>query len=268
VYNIKLSRRLLFFVGPSITFHIILKLKKLSEQIDVIHVSYTSNSVLAYPMLLAKKLFGIPYVISIHGGGMHPWHPKTPHKLFFQQAGSIVAVSKTIKEEYELRCNRKIKVIYPLIPFKDSKISKNELINKYGFRDTDIIILSLGSIKRIKGSGILLHAFFKLGRKYIKNNNLKLLYVGTGPMKTSLEKIVEKKKFNEHIKFYGSVPYEKVHELYKVAHIYVIPSLFEGTPKSLLEAMFNGVPIIGSDTNGINNIIIDNWNGLLFKVSD
>ena len=87
-------------------------------------------------------------------------------------------------------------------------------------------------------------------------------------MKDSLEKIVEKNSFNEYVKFYGSVPHENVPELYKLAHVYVIPSLFEGTPKSLLEAMFNGLPIVGSDTNGINNMIKDNWNGLLFKVSD
>ena len=43
-----------------------------------------------------------------------------------------------------------------------------------------------------------------------------------------------------------------------------IPSRFEGTPKSLLEAMYNNIPAIGSDVNGINNILTDNKNGFLF----
>jgi glycosyltransferase involved in cell wall biosynthesis len=45
----------------------------------------------------------------------------------------------------------------------------------------------------------------------------------------------------------------------------VIPSLFEGTPVSLIEAMFNGLPIIGANIKGINNIITQKKNGLLFE---
>ena len=101
-----------------------------------------------------------------------------------------------------------------------TKISKNELRNRYGFKNTDIIILSLGSIKKIKGSDILLNSFLKLGKEYIINNNLKLLYIGDGPMKTFLEKIVEKNDFNEYVKFYGNISYEKVSEIYKLAHIH------------------------------------------------
>jgi glycosyltransferase involved in cell wall biosynthesis len=87
-------------------------------------------------------------------------------------------------------------------------------------------------------------------------------------MKQSLIKTVNKEGFNKYVKFYGELPYEQVPEAYRLADIYVIPSLFEGTPKSLLEAMYNGLPIIGSDTNGIKNIIKDGENGLLFKVSN
>ena len=268
VTNIKLRKRSLLFAGPSITFHTLLKLKKWRSQIDVVHVPYTSNSLLAFPVLLAKKLFGIRYIISIHGGGMHPWRSKIFHRSFFQQADDIVAVSTTLKEEYEKRSGRKITVILPLIPFIKSKILKNELRSTYGFSDSDIIILSLGSIKTIKGSDTLLKAFLKLKKEYIEKKELKLFYVGDGSMKPALEKIVEKAGFNAYVKFYGMVPYEKVPDMYKLADIYVIPSLFEGTPKSLLEAMFNGLPVLGSDTNGINNIIIDNKNGLLFTVSD
>jgi glycosyltransferase involved in cell wall biosynthesis len=87
-------------------------------------------------------------------------------------------------------------------------------------------------------------------------------------MKQSLIKTVDKEGFNKYVKFYGELQYEQVPEAYKTADIYVIPSLFEGTPKSLLEAMYNGLPVIGSDTNGIKNIIKDGENGLLFKVSN
>jgi len=268
IINVKLSKRLLLLVTPSITFHILLILKKLKQEIDVIHVPYTSNTHLVYPLNLAKKFYNIPYVVSIHGGGMYKWKPKIIHKLFFDNASDIIAVSEIIKNEYEKRTRRKIKIILPLIPFSESKFLKNDLKNKYRFNSNDMIILTLGTIKKIKGSDVLLDAFFNLGKEYIKAKNLKLLYVGDGIMRNELEKKINQQCFNEYVKFLGEIPYEKVPEIYKLADIYVIPSLFEGTPKSLLEAMFNGLPSIGSDTNGINNVIADKSNGLLFKVAD
>jgi len=262
---VKLREKFLLYPTLSINFHIFFKLIELRKWIDIVHVPYTSNSPLAYPMLLAKKLFNIPYIILIHGGGMYPWRPKTPHKLFFRHADAVVAVSDSIKKEYEKRSGRKINVIPPLIPFRESKISKGELRNKYGFGDNDTIILYLGSIKKIKGSEILLDAFLNLGKEYIEENNLKLLYVGDGVMKPTIEEKVRERNFNKYVKFFGSIPHEKASQMYKLADIYVIPSLFEGLPLSLLEAMFNGLPIIGTDTEGINSLISHRKNGLLFE---
>jgi glycosyltransferase involved in cell wall biosynthesis len=265
---VKLSKRSLLFVTPTITLHFLLLIKELKQQIDVIHVPYTSNLKLVYPIYLAKKFFNIPYIVFIHGGGMHRWKLKIVHEHFFNKASDVIAVSENIKNEYEKRTHRKIKIIPPLIPFSESRISKIKLKNKYGFKNNNLIILSLGSIKKIKGSDVLLNAFFNLGKEYIKANELKLLFVGEGIMRAELEKKVDKLSFSEYVKFFGNVSYDKVPEIYKLADIYVIPSLFEGTPKSLLEAMFNGLPCIGSDTNGINNVIVNNSNGLLFKVGD
>jgi len=266
---IKLSKRILLLPSLSICFHIFLKLIEFRKKIDIIHVPYTSNSFLAYPIVMAKKFFKIPpYVILIHGGGMYPWKPKIIHRLFFQYADYIIAVSEIIRREYEKRCGKRIEVIPPLILFRKSKNPKEKLRIKYGLESQDTVILFLGTIKKIKGGDILTDAFFSLGKEYLEKNDLKLLYVGDGPMKPILRKRVDEKGFNKYVKFFGNIPYEKIPDMYKMADIYVIPSLFEGTPIALLEAMFNGLPIIGTDTNGINNIICNDRSGLLFQKKD
>ena len=147
----------------------------------------------------------------------------------------------------------------------ESTISKEKLRNKYGFHNDDKIILSLGSIKKIKGSDTLLYAFLGLGITYIKNNNLKLLYVGEGPMKKGLIEIVKEKGFNKYVTFLGIIQHKEIPNIYKLSDIYVISSLFEGAPNSLLDAMFNGLPIIGTNINGINNLIQHGKNGLLYE---
>ena len=246
-------------------FSIILNSIKLKDKIDIMHIPYTSDYFLALPLLLINKILDIPYVITIHGGGMYEWKHKTIQQLFFKHAYAIVGVSEIIGKEYERRSGRKINVIPPLIPFVETGIPKSELKNKYGFNNDDIIILSVGSIKKIKGSNILLEAFLNLGKEYIKANNLKLIYVGDGIMRNELEEKIVEKNLNPHVKFFGYIPHEKVPEIYKLADIYVISSLFEGMSISLLEAMFNGLPIVGTDVNGINNLITHKKNGLLFE---
>ena len=81
------------------------------SRVDLLHVPYTSNSPLVYPILFLRYLFKVPYVVVIHGGGLKPWKYPRIHKKFFINAGSIVAVSNPIRDEYEKRTGKKIKVI-------------------------------------------------------------------------------------------------------------------------------------------------------------
>jgi glycosyltransferase involved in cell wall biosynthesis len=251
---------------PLLDFFNIFKLRK---EIDLIHLSYMGAKWLPWiPYQISKFFFNIPYTISIHGGGMYKWKVKSLHRYLFKNAAAIAGVSQIIKKEYEKRTDREIKVIPPLIPFKNCYEETRILRNRYGFGQKEIILLSIGSINKIKGSDTLLTAFTNLDLEFIGRYKLRLLYVGDGDMRKELEAFVKQKGFSVYVKFVGSIPYEQIPAMYKMADIYIIPSLFEGTPISMLEAMFNGMPIIGSDTNGINNIIDHGQNGLLFEVNN
>ncbi|MBI5739897.1 MAG: glycosyltransferase family 4 protein [Nitrospirae bacterium] len=259
--------------GPariSIPLEDIANIIKMRHRTDFIHVASYSRAHwlqwLTYP--LTKKLLGIPYLITIHGGGMHPWKPAFPHKVFFENAAAIVGVSQAIKDEYESRSGRKIVYIPPLIPFEGCREDRQSLRMKYGFGSTETILLCLGSIKKIKGNDVLLDSFIQMDRGFIEKNRLRLLFVGDGIMRKELEMRAAESKFGKFVTFAGRVPHEEIPALFKIADIYIIPSLFEGTPISMIEAMFNGMPIIGSNTRGINTIIEHGRNGLLFEVGD
>lgn len=254
------SRRL------SIIYEHLKNIVKLRDKAALIYIPYMSNSWLYGCYLpFLKKVFNLPYVMGIHAGGMHPWKPKFPHKLLFRNADGLYAVSNTLKNEYEKRSGREIKVIPPIMPFKRTELTKSSLKTRYGYSEEDKIILSLGSIKKIKGNDILLNAFLDLGEEYIQERRLKLLFVGDGILRKELEKKSAQNGFSEFVNFYGKVPHNKVPEFFKLADIYVIPSLIEATPISLLEAMFNSLAIIGSDIPGITNLISTKKNGIIFK---
>jgi glycosyltransferase involved in cell wall biosynthesis len=244
------------------------KLIRLKNKIDIIHVPCKNDSYYAFTIFFVKKLIKIPYIITIHSGNLNKWKLKKPMQLFIKNADAIVGVSDLISKEFETRSDKKIQTILPLIPFTEAKIPKIELKKKYGFNKDDIIILSLGSIKKEKGSDILLDAFLNLGKEFVKLNNLKLLYVGDGVMRNELEKKVDNIKFHEWVKFFGCISHETVPEMYKLADIYITASFFEGTSIALVEAMFNNLAIIGTNIDGINNILTDKKTALLFEMGN
>ncbi len=252
----------------SMMYDILINLFKIRKEIDVIHVPYASNSPIIYPVLIAYLFFGINYNITIHGGGLKPWNPKFIHKYFFKEATCVVAVSGFVKIEYERRIDKEIYVIPPLVPFEKSVMGKCELREKNKINIESKIIISVGSIKNIKRNYILLDAFLALEEDYIKKNKLLLIFVGEGPHKERLLRKVIKKGFSEYVLFYGEVPNNQIKDIYKFADIFVISSLFESKSISLLEAMFNGLTIIGANVSDINNSIIDGRNGLLFEVDN
>lgn len=253
----------------SLTFNQIRYLYRLRKRVHLIHIPYTSKKVLQfYYVILIKKIFHIPYVLRIHGGGMYPGRPDFLHQIWFNNASGIVAVSAPIKEEYEKRHGRPITLIPSMLPFQKTTNSRQELLDRYHIGPSDLVILFLGSLKRIKGPDILLDAFLSLEPEYIVRHHLKMLFVGDGAMRPELETKASQSKVSGHIRFLGNLPHERVCEAYAMGGIFCLPSLMEAHPLSLIEAMYHGLPVIGSDISTIKNIIHDCENGLLFASGD
>jgi glycosyltransferase involved in cell wall biosynthesis len=242
---------------------------KIRKYIKIVHLPYTSNGGRwGFVMPLLKKVFGVRYLLYIHGGGMKPWRWFNADKSLFKNASKIVAVSKIIKNEYESRSAREIEVIYPLVPFEETAEKAESIRKKLNFTAQDKILLFVGSLKKLKAPDIVLKAFISLGSDFISKQKLKLIFVGEGNLKDKLLAEVKEKGLEPFVSFTGKIPYEYVPEYYKISNIYIISSQFEGTPKTLLEAMFNKVPVIASDVRGINNIVAHERQALLFKQDD
>ncbi|MBU1614530.1 glycosyltransferase family 4 protein [bacterium] len=91
--------------------------------------------------------------------------------------------------------------------------------------------------------------------------NYRLAVIGKGELADTLETISKENKINLEMK--GVVPNNELPEHINKARIFILPSFYENSPKSLLEAMSCGAAVIGTDVDGIRELIIHKKNGYL-----
>lgn len=133
------------------------------------------------------------------------------------------------------------------------------------FIDTDIFspkinsetlpnrIFFIGRLNREKNIFLLIEA--------CKEANFGLDLIGRGDLKDELEQYA--KEINADVHFLGVYPNNQLPALIAKYPMFVLPSIWEGNPKSLLEAMSCGKAVIGTDVVGIREIIQDGINGIL-----
>ena len=90
---------------------------------------------------------------------------------------------------------------------------------------------------------------------------VKLTIIGQGELKEELAELVREK--NAMVEFKDKVPNSSLPEILNKAEIFVLPSLYEGCPKTLLEAMACSLPCIATNVEGIKEIVVHKENGFL-----
>ena len=146
-------------------------------------------------------------------------------------------------------------------------ISIDNIKEKYGLNDKTTILFSSDIIPR-KGVEYLIRAANIVINQLGYKNTLFLLK-GKVSEKVYLEnmrKLIEDYKLEENVKtITGFLPFEDVKRLYVASDIYVLPSLEEPCPTSLLEPLACGKPLIGTNVGGIVTMIKNGWNGFLVE---
>lgn len=94
--------------------------------------------------------------------------------------------------------------------------------------------------------------------------DVRFLLVGYGPLKAKIMKMIyDRGLLGRFVRFTGPLNRDEVAKVLGKAAVFVFPSLKEGLPRSVLEAMACGKPVIGSDISGIGDVVTHGQNGLL-----
>ena len=243
------------------------------SNIRIIHTHKYKDTILAAP---AAKLCGIPHVVRTVHGLREPFEGLQAFKMSLYEAiertvhrycvDSIIGVSSQI----EARCKAEGEVSRVVCIRNGIDLEgKAVQINRWRMRkdlcvDSETCLIgTLGRLTPVKGIPYLLHAAKILLRE---GANVKVLIVGEGSIRQDLLMQTHDLGISGNVVFLGHR--EDTDELLQALDIFVLPSLSEGIPMALLEAMAESRPIVASRVGGIPEIIEDGVEGFLVESMD
>jgi UDP-glucose 4-epimerase len=145
--------------------------------------------------------------------------------------------------------------------FQNTVIDRRAKREEFGFEDNDFIFMSTGQLSVRKNHEVIIRALAEL-----KNPNVKYLIAGFGEEEDKLKKLVMDLGISSQVVFAGYR--SDVKELLHAVDGFAFPSLQEGLPVALMEAMSVGLPIVCSKIRGNEDLVVDGVGGFLVDPHD
>jgi glycosyltransferase involved in cell wall biosynthesis len=127
----------------------------------------------------------------------------------------------------------------------------------------DFVMVMVGTFKRQKGHIHLVEAASRLREAH---PSVRILLVGDGELRAEMEEKARQAKLDEMLRFMGSR--RDIPRLLAASDGFVLPSLWEGLPIALLEAMAAGLPCIATDVSGTKQVVVPDETGMLIPPGD
>ena len=234
------------------------------ESFDVVHTHGYFADICGLPV---ARLQGLRTISTCHGFVSNDRKMGIYNKVdtyALRLCRSIIAVSEGIKSELVQTGIKesKIAVIPNAVssPIDDYEFLALRHIKRSSLKidAKDFVVGFLGRLSKEKGLNYLIQALAELAAA---GEPIKLLIVGEGPEKEALEQIVQEKNLGSQVIFAGFQT--DIENWLPVLDVFALPSLTEGTPMALLEAMAMEIPVLATAAGGVPKVVTDGVNGLL-----
>lgn len=240
-----------------------------ADNVQHVHAHFASHPAAAG--FIIHRLVGIPYSFTAHGSDLHRDRHMLREKV--AEAAFVAAISEYNKELIISECRgnfrEKVNVVHCGVDTEVFRARSHETPFEKG--ENPFMILCVGTLHEVKGQAYLIEACRQLKQRGL---NFECHFVGDGPDKEALTKLVEQAGISDRVHFHGRLTRDEIARLLLDADVLATPSVptsdgrREGIPVVLMEAMGSGVPVIGSDLSGIPELVNDQLTGLLVPPRD
>ncbi len=217
---------------------------------------------------IAGYLTGVPIIISsirVMGGEKRYFH--FIERITSFMVDHYIAVSESVKcyvMQKSKISDKNISVIYNGIDIKNHNyLSVKNVKMPFAVEEGDDILVTVGRLHKQKGHAYLLHAISKVVKEIPK---IKLLIIGKGEEENKLKDLAKSLDLTNEIIFVGLR--HDVKKLLSLARLFILPSLWEGMPNVLLEAMAAGKAVIATEVGGIPEVVVHGETGILVPPED
>lgn len=228
------------------------------ERFERLHCHFGNSG--ASTALLAARLAGIPFSFTCHGSELNE-----PVRL---------CLAEKVARADLVACVSKFGRARLMLDSPPEQWGKLEIV-RCGTSPVDAHasavepepsnILCVARLSREKGHLVLLDALADLASQGIETH---CTLVGDGPLRGRIEARVRELGLEERVKLTGSLPPERVAELYGSASVVVLASFSEGVPVVLMEAMAHGCPVVATRVGGVPELVKHGETGLVVSPGD
>lgn len=270
-YNVIYHKILFSPLGNSFSPHIFRTLLKIRHDYDLIH-AHCHLFLSTIMASLVRRIGSPPLIITTHGimsASAPDWfnvlYMKTIGKWTLKSADRVICYTEMEKDKLANMLKIDSEKISVIPNGVDTDVFRPDPNNNKRSNQSNnaITILWVGRFVRGKGVEFIIHAAKILVKEV---PDLKILLVGDGPSKGKIKGLIEKFNLKKNVIIKENVPNENMPEVYQKSDIFVLPSLNEGVPKTLLEAMACGIPVVITEFSHLKELIKNA--GLTFPKGD
>lgn len=237
--------------GNSITPRMLGDLRNLMKSSDIIHAHshlYLSTNLIS----LLQYVSEVPLAVTNHGlysQSAPTWFQNiflnSVGKFTFNQADCVFCYTDTDKQRVrELGVDSKISVV-------NNGIDCNTF-SKNGQESEENRILFVGRLNKNKGPQRLIKAFENICTNFPEYT---LKIIGEGPLEDELLQQIQDANLESKVEMEGRVPNEKLPSIYAQSSVFVLPSLNEGLPRTVLESLACETPVIATSLSQLEQVM-------------
>ena len=242
-----------------------------NHDLDLLHVHYAippASAAYMAKQILLKSGRTIPVITTLHGtditlvGRDKMYEPVVTFSI--NESDAITAVSQNLKDETyrSFPITKDIEVIENFVD--NSRYNKKPIdaFRKVIAPHDEKILIHASNFRKIKRVNDVIQIFANVHAQIPS----KLLLVGDGPERKSMEDLARKLQVHDDVRFLGKQ--EQIEEILLVSDLFLLPSEYESFGLAAMEAMAANVPVISSDAGGLPEININGKTGYTAAVGD